>query len=85
MAFAASGPFRDPLTGVAEPMLVALYVVPEIRHRGVARALVLELRRLLAARGFSGLAARAAHNDDALISMGERWGLVRTWEFMSSE
>ena len=29
--------------------------------------------------------ARAAHNDDALISMGERWGFVRAWELMSAE
>jgi hypothetical protein len=31
------------------------------------------------------LSARAGHNDDALISMGERWGFVRQWEMMVRE
>lgn len=84
-ALAATAPFEDPLTGAATPMLVLLWVDPAIRHRGVARALVQETRRLLATRGFPTLLARADHNDDALISMGERWGLVRAWEVMSSE
>ena len=29
--------------------------------------------------------AAFGHNDDALISMGERWGLVRTWELMAAD
>jgi len=82
---ALSAPFEDPLTGKCLPMVVVLFVDPSLRHRGVARALVKELRRLLAQRGHEVLLARAEHNDDALISMGERWGLVRTWEVMSSE
>ena len=84
-ALAVSAPFEDPLSGHSLPMLVVLFVDPALRHRGVARALVKELRRLLAQRGLDVLLARAEHNDDALISMGERWGLVRTWEVMSSE
>jgi GNAT superfamily N-acetyltransferase len=66
-------------------MVLVLYVEPDARHRGVARALVEEATRLLAARGLRRLAARAGHNDDALISMGERWGFVRQWELMLRE
>lgn len=84
-ALAVTAPFEDPLTGLRRPMIVVLYVDPDLRHRGVARALVKELRRLLAKRGQEVLFARAGHNDDAVISMGERWGLVRAWELMSTE
>jgi GNAT superfamily N-acetyltransferase len=82
---AGSAPFEDPLSGEVRAMLVLLYVEPPLRQRGVARALVRELRAALAERGIGNLLARAGHNDDALISMGERWGFVRTWELMSSE
>jgi GNAT superfamily N-acetyltransferase len=85
LALAASTPFEDPLTGEVRALLVLLYTDPSIRQRGVARALVGELRRALAGRGVKELWARTAHNDDALISMGERWGFVRTWELMSVE
>jgi len=85
LALAGSAASEDPLTGEVHPMLVLLYVDPSIRQRGVARELVRELRRQLAARGVGGLWARAGHNDDAVISMGERWGFVRSWELMSSE
>lgn len=79
------GPFEDPLTAERTPMVLVLYVDPAVRHRGLARALVAEAREVLAERGFRTLAARAAHNDDALISMGERWGYVRQWELMLIE
>lgn len=85
LALAASAPCEDPLTGAVSAVIVLLYTDPSIRQRGVARALTQELRRALAARGVSELWARAAHNDDALISMGERWGFVRAWELMSAE
>jgi GNAT superfamily N-acetyltransferase len=85
LALAASAPFEDPLTGEVHALLVLLYTDPSIRQRGVARALVQELRRALAERGVPELWARAQHNDDALISMGERWGFVRAWELMSAE
>ncbi len=85
LALAASAPFEDPLTGEVGAVIVLLYTDPSIRQRGVARALTQELRRALAARGVKELWARAAHNDDALISMGERWGFVRAWELMSAE
>lgn len=76
------GPHEDPLTLERTPVILALAVDPNLRHRGVARALVAEARRTLAQRGLRALAARAAHNDDALISMGERWGFIREWEWM---
>ena len=85
LAIAATAPLIDPLTGDAVPLIVILWVDPSIRHRGVARALVFEVKRRLKERGHDVVTARAAHNDDALISMGERWGLVRSWELMSSE
>ncbi len=85
LGIAATAPFEDPLSGETTPIVVALYVDPSIRRRGVARALLAEARRLLAQRGETRLFARAAHNDDVLISMGERWGLVRAWELMSTE
>ena len=85
LALAGSAPFEDPLTGEVHAMLVLLYTDPSIRLRGVARAMTGELRRSLAARGVANLWARAAHNDDAAISMGERWGFVRAWELLTSD
>ncbi|MCZ6597293.1 MAG: GNAT family N-acetyltransferase [Planctomycetota bacterium] len=79
------GPFADPLTSEVVPMIVLLHVRQEARHRGLARKLVDAARRVLAERGIKCLAARAGHNDDALISMGERWGFLRTWELMLLE
>jgi ribosomal protein S18 acetylase RimI-like enzyme len=77
-----TGPLRDPLLGETIPLIVILEVDPQYRHRGVARALVQETSAVLVGRGEQTLAARAAHNDDALISMGERWGFVRQWELL---
>lgn len=85
LALAASLPETEPLTGAVRARLVLLYTDPSIRLRGVARALVGELRRGLTARGVTELVAQAAHNDDAVISMGERWGFVRTLELLSAE
>lgn len=79
------GPFVDPLLPTRVPMVLLLHVERDARHRGLARALVEEATRLLAERGYATLAARAGHNDDALISMGERWGFVRHWELMLRE
>lgn len=80
-----TGPFEDPLLGTRQPMILILFVSTDHRHRGVARALVDAARKELEGRGLASLAARAAHNDDALISMGERWGFVRQWEMMVRE
>jgi len=85
LALAASLSETDPLTGAVRARLVLLYTDPSIRLRGVARALVGELRGALAARGAAELVALAAHNDDSQISMGERWGFVRTIEVLSAE
>jgi GNAT superfamily N-acetyltransferase len=80
-----TGPFTDPLLGTTQPMVLVLHVDPALRHRGVARELVDQADSLLRSRGYPTLAARAGHNDDALISMGERWGFVRSWELMVRE
>ena len=80
-----TGPFADPLTAEVTPMILILHVVPDVRHRGVARALVEDAVARLRERGAPTLGARAGHNDDALISMGERWGFVRSWELMVHE
>jgi GNAT superfamily N-acetyltransferase len=79
------GPFADPLTGERVPMLLVLWVHPSVRRRGLAKSMVAEVRDILGERGFVKLAARAAHNDDALISMGERSGFTRQWELMLRE
>ena len=79
------GPFADPLVGDLHPMIMLLHVVVDARHRGVARSLVEGAAGLLRKRGLTTLAARAGHNDDALISMGERWGFVRHWELLLRE
>jgi GNAT superfamily N-acetyltransferase len=80
-----SGPFEDPLTAVRGSMVLILFVSPNARHQGLAARLVEEVSKALGERGILSLAARAAHNDDALISMGERWGFVRQWEMMVRE
>jgi len=80
-----TGPFEDPLTAGRLPMVLILFVSPHARHRGLARALIEEVTETLAERGMKALSARAGHNDDALISMGERWGFVRQWEMMVRE
>jgi GNAT superfamily N-acetyltransferase len=78
-------PFPDPLLGDHMPMVVALFTETDYRHRGLAGQMVAAARRDLESRGHMELAARAGHNDDALISMGERWGFVRSWELMVRE
>lgn len=80
-----SAPLVDPLLGTAMPVVAVLHVDPDLRHRGLARQLIDELTAVLAERGFTHLAGRVAHNDDALISMGERWGFTRQWELMIRE
>ena len=80
-----TGPFEDPLVGTRVPMVLVLFVSPTARHRGLAKTLVEQAGARLAKRGLTALAARAGHNDDALISMGERWGFVRQWEIMLRE
>ena len=77
-----TGAHVEALSGERVPMVLVLHVDPELRHRGVARALVERCRELLQARGHLRLAARTLHNDDALISMGERWGFVRAWDWL---
>ncbi len=80
-----SGPLEDPLRGDRTPTILVLHVDEQLRRRGVARELVDELWLVLERRGLTRLAARVGHNDDALISMGERWGFVRAWEWIVRE
>lgn len=85
VGYCVTGPLLDPLAGDQLPMLLALWVDPEWRRRGLARAMVGRVREELGERGLPVLAARAGHNDDALISMGERGGFIRSWEVMVRE
>jgi len=75
-------PFEDPLFADTLPFVAVLFVDSGFRHRGLAGHLVASVQATLAERGIKSLAGRAGHNDDALISMGERWGFVRQWEWM---
>jgi len=75
-------PLADPLTGMETPFIAALEVDRNYRHRGLARSMVDAVASEMKRRGHHELAARAGHNDDALISMGERWGFVRSHEVM---
>ncbi len=79
------GPMEDPLSAERYAFISILHVERDFRHQGLARALVFDAKRILAERGLSRLAARAGHNDDALISMGERWGFLRHWELLLHE
>ena len=85
MGVCLTGPFEDPLTGERMPSVLILYVSPGMRHRGLGRALMDETLRTLAERGHHKICGRAGHNDDALISMGERWGFVRLWDLLVRE
>ena len=76
------GPLADPLAGDVRPMVQLLWTAAPYRRRGLARGLVEQASQTLRARGHRTLAARAGHNDDALISMGERWGFVRSFELL---
>ncbi|GEM_PF-1472776 len=85
LGFCVVVPREDPLTGIELPFIAALEVDRNYRHRGLARSMVGAATTEMKSRGFSMLAARAGHNDDALISMGERWGFVRSHEIMLLE
>ena len=75
-------PWADPLTGLETPFIAALEVDRNYRHRGLARSMVDAVTAEMKRRGHHELVARVGHNDDALISMGERWGFVRSHEVM---
>jgi len=79
-----TGAWSEPLSGERYAAVLALHVDPAMRHRGVARALVAQAVGMLRERGIMHLGARVEHNDDARISMGERWGWTRAWEWMDS-
>jgi len=77
-----TGPLADPVSGACIPLVLVLWVATPYRHRGLARHLLEDVARQLSERGRSALALRTDHNDDALISMGERWGFTRRWEIL---
>ena len=79
-----TGAWREPLSRLSYAAVLALHVDPSMRHRGIARALVARAVEVLLERGVERLGARVEHNDDARISMGERWGWTRAWEWMDS-
>lgn len=79
-----TGAWTEPLSGARMACVLALYVSPSVRHSGIARELIDATREALAERGVERLGARVEHNDDARISMGERWGWTRGWEWMDS-
>ncbi len=80
-----TGPYTHPLSDERAPLIQILHVVPSVRHRRVARAIVDGAAALLAERGMNHLAVRAGHNDDALISRWERWGFVPQLDLMLRE
>ena len=77
-----TGALADPLTAERFPVVLAVWVAPNYRHRGLARHLLEDAARQLVDRGHAALCVRTDHNDDALISMGERWGFTRRWEIL---
>ena len=79
-----TGAWVAPLSGERMASVLALCVEPNHRHQGLAKALVQAARSELRARGILSLGARVEHNDDARISMGERWGWTRGWEWLDS-
>ncbi len=77
-----TAPLVDPIGGGVEPLLAALWVDPALRNRGLGRALLNEVRRLLRERNLGLLVVRIPPDDDALAAMGERWSLVRAWQLL---
>ncbi len=76
------GPGREPLTGESTPLILVLHVEPAQRHQSLAGQLVAAAERHLAQRGQTRLAGRVGAGDDALISIGERRGFIRRWEWV---
>jgi len=79
-----TGAWVAPISGERMAAVLALYVNADARHQGVSRALVQAALAELRQRGITHLGARVEHNDDARISMGERWGWTRGWEWLDS-
>ena len=75
----------DPLVGDETPMILLLWTADPYRRRGMSKRLIENAAEILGSRGLHSLAARAGHNDDALISMGERSGFTRSFEVLVRE
>ncbi|MDE0905129.1 MAG: hypothetical protein OSB42_10915 [Planctomycetota bacterium] len=80
-----TGPLIDPLVGDETPMVLLLWTADAFRRRGMSKGMIQSAAEILAGRGLHSLAARAEHNDDALISMGERSGFIRLYEVLLRE
>ncbi len=80
-----TGPMLDPLVGDETPMILLLWTADPYRRRGMSKRLIENAVEILGSRGLHSLAARAGHNDDALISMGERSGFIRSFEVLVRE
>ncbi len=80
-----AGPYRHSFLAHRDAVIYWLYVWPEYRNLGLASQLLDRAESALAARGVGWLRAHAAHNDDRIISMGERRGYVREIEVMVKE
>ncbi len=72
-----TGAWVAPISGERMAAVLALYVEPNHRHEGVAKALIGAAQSVLRGRGVSRLGVRVEHNDDARISMGEAGGVWR--------
>lgn len=76
---------EDPFLAASSPFVYLLFTHPDFRRLGLAASLLAEGEKILKDRGLARLAAPATHNDDAIISMGERRGYLREREFMVKE
>lgn len=76
---------KDPFIGKEDPYIYLLYTVREFRRLGLAATLIDKGEEILRRRGQKSLSAPAGHNDDAIISLGERRGYLREIEFMSKQ
>lgn len=85
IGFLFLAPREDGFLGVRVPFLYLLFVLPEFRRLGAARDLLLRAEKWLVGQGARMLVAPAIHNDDAIISMGERRGYLREREWMVKE
>lgn len=68
---------REPGDREARPWLVALWVDPEVRGRGLGRKLADVAETHARERGGKELVAVLPPEDDASLFLGERWGFYR--------
>jgi len=76
---------EDSFLATSSPFAYLLFTHPDFRRLGLAASLLVEGEKVLKERGLTKLIAPATHNDDAIISMGERRGYLREREYMVKE